>query len=206
MSRSFKGLDEYGLSSDDDATINKQRQSPSVPNITRRSVRISSSYSSNANKHSSPAAMGNTMSPKSKYDNRPRNVEFDGSQFVHSRRSAPGFVSSTQHQSKNDNNNMDVGVASSISIAELEQTGVKGQIERRFGRRGVHSGVVEESKGRERGSGQLLLKWLSEVEMWKVVITGCVLGVAFGMIYRGTTEGGGLYLGLSPKGLLPLYD
>lgn len=151
----YPNIGEYGLSTDEESIIEEEEEyisSPRGPSML------------------SPGQLSKHMRPLSKYDHRPRNVEFDGRKFISSRRRQGAKV------------NFEEDVTVSLSNVEFAEDKVC---------RG------HQIRGRSRGEW-LGPNEVWRMDMCRVVALGCLLGLLLGIGYRGDFSG--LYLGLFHRG------
>lgn len=141
----------------------------------------------------SAAALASHMTPLSKYDNRPRNVEFDGE----------NFVTSSHHRrgGQEVRENWD----GSVTVSEFEESSTESRTSLPDGGSdGWPSppevkGHMMSARGRRGGRGDYwtVVGWLGVADRWKVVVVGCLMGLLLGVGYRGGVSLGGLFLGVS---------
>lgn len=160
------------LFSDDDELIEEEEEEVIIdefyePSTSGRSIRTRRKRSPRRRSPPVPVS-GHTPSPgrsilrpPSKYDYRPRNVEFDGVNFVPSQRR--GGV-----------------VGGSVSISEYESSSGRVLWNDEVEGRTMTAVVIPQGS---QGSG--VGRWLLGMEWWKLVVFGCVLGLVFGVGYRG---------------------
>lgn len=157
---------------------------------------------SGSGRYSQSPAVSEHMKPLSKYDNRPRNVELDGNNIVVTahRRSGPSYrerrVKTYSHKEYQDENEHEVveDKSSSVSISEFDSDdddltqASKGQ--------GAEGGEVEAgSWERVKLAVRDGLKWLMNTSKPRLAVLAAILGLVFGISYRGGL--GGLYSGLN---------
>lgn len=161
---------QYGLSSDEDCLLEEEEE-------VEVSMSRTQGKGKGRTKSSTPSSrvrFSNSMKPLSKYDHKPRNMEFDGSNFVATRRRSSG----SEHRDRQSEATMET---STVSFSEFELP-VEGE---------GHRSEVEERDD---------VWWFSvgRIEMWQVIALGCFMGLLLGILYRGGI--GGLYLGFFPRG------
>ena len=153
----------------------------------------------NRGRYSQSPAVSEHMRPLSKYDNKPRNVEFDGSNFVMSarRQSGPTYRERRGKKVIADSDEEEV-VGTTVSVSEFDfvsddddlttqaegdakhgKTRVKGRVE--AGRRGAN--VVMEIV-RE------CLRWFMKAGKLRLAVLAGIMGLVFGVGYRGGVSGG----------------
>ncbi len=158
--------------------------------------------------------------PLSKYDHRPRNVEFDGRNFVmstrrqssHSHRERKGKGRSYDQEEEEEEEKEEV--VNSVSISELECGSDDDALTHAVGlprgqRTGVKGQTVAGGRGKVKGVGEEvreLLRWFVKTSKPRLALLAAMLGLVFGIGYRGGLGSGnfgsGLYLGWFPKGTL----
>ena len=182
MSRSkgsalYPKIDQGGLSSDEDCLFEEEEVEISVGRTPGkgRTSRTRSPYDY-VPSPSSRSRLSNSMTPLSKYDHKPRNMEFDGNKFVASTRRR----SSGSDHRRND----DAVDRSEVTFSEfVEYHSEPGEDE---GRRSEVGEQADEVVG------------VCGLKMWQVIVLGCFIGLLLGIVYRAGP--GGLYLGFLPRG------
>ena len=155
MAGHYPDANEYALSSDEDYLVEEDGLIVSRSKTTP----ASKSRTQYAATPPSGSRVSDHMRSLSKYDHRPRNVEFDGSKFVHSPRR-----SGSERKDKCKSGNS-VTFDNSISISEYE----------------VHSAKV--------GGWSLGASGEAWSDMWWLIALGCFLGLLAGVMYRGGLGG-----------------
>lgn len=163
---------QYGLSSDEDCLLEEvEDQEEATHRRPGNKARTRSAY---APPSLSRSWVSETMRSRSKYDHRPRNMEFDGKKFVATHRRSSG-------SEVRERGSTDTVEARAVSFElPVEGTGHRAEVE-------------------EWGDiGEVWWFGVGKMELWQVIALGCVMGLLLGILYRGGL--GGLYLGLSPRG------
>ena len=141
-----------------------------------------------SNRYCPPNDIAEKMRVASKYDHKPRNIVFDGQSF-RPRKSHRG----TSHRSRADSHELLSGDAhgggGTVSIAEFERNeGYKGEVK----------GYAEMLAGGGASPNGGLYLWFWEAHWQKRLAIACVMGVVFGVLFRGYDDG--FFLGLTPRG------
>lgn len=173
MSRSNSLLySDIGLSSDEDFLVEEEE-----------TVAVTSSRTPGRSRTKAPycaSPLSSSMKAQSKYDYKPRNMEFDGDKFVAACRQSSG-------SERRDKRRSAAAESNAVSFAEFEVQSLS------LEGRGQSTEVEGQDHARESW-------WLGvgKMEKWQVVALGCFMGLLLGILYRGGL--GGLYLGLFPEG------